>query len=93
MTYLEKARQFQLEDPYKAVFDKYVNAINIFWSTDIQEYMNNGFPNLAEAINESEKRIDQIWGLKPLEDFRKEMFRFYKLHEKVFDLYQYGDEE
>ena len=80
-------------DKYKEIFDKAVFSINKFWSADIQNFMNNEFLSLAEAIDESEKRLDQAWGVKPLADFRRELFKFYKLHEKVFDLYKGGDEE
>ena len=95
MTYIEKARQLKLNNSnsYKAVFDHYVTAINGFWSADIQAYMKNEFPSFAEAINESERNLDRFWGVKPLADFKKEMYRFYKLHEKIFELYKYGDEE
>ena len=89
----KKTEKLWQDDKYKDVFDKVIFSINKFWSADIQKFMNNEFLSLAEAIDESENRIDEIWGFKPLADFEKEMFRFYKLHEKVFDLYKNGEEE
>ena len=97
MSYLEKARVFlnsknepsQLwqGDQYKIIFDKCAAAINEFWSADIQRFMNDICPDLKNKIDISERTLDQLWGLKSLEEFRKELSKFYQLHQAVKKMY------
>ena len=89
----KKSEKLWQDNKYKDVFDNVVLSINKFWSADIHRFMNSEFPSLAEAINETEKKIDQAWDIKPLADFRSELSKFYRLHKKVFDLYKYSDED
>jgi hypothetical protein len=70
-------------DEYKVMFDKAAAGINDFWSADIQQFMKDNCPDLARQIDESEARLDQLWGEAPLEIFRTELVRFYNLHRIV----------
>ncbi len=75
-------------DEYKKLFDKCAAAINKFWNHDIHRYMKRDCPALSREIDESEARLDQLWGNAPLDKFRQELVKFYKLHEEIFKRYE-----
>ncbi len=74
-------------DEYKKLFDKCSITINEFWEGDCHRFMKKYCPDIARQINESEARIDQLWGNASLIEYQQELYRFYKLHEKVY--YEY----
>jgi len=94
MAYVDKARQMrEIDSPwqgdeYKEMFDKCMAVISTYWNDDLQEYMKKNLPDIVEQVNESEKNINKLWGNAPLQEFRTELIRFYKLHEKVRDEYK-----
>lgn len=90
MPYIDKVRQIKEPahslwqgDEYKALFDKCMTAICTFWTGKLQDYMNKELPDIARQVDESESRLDQLWGEAPLDEYRQELIRFYRLHEAV----------
>jgi len=75
-------------DEYKKLFDKCTAAINKFWSGEINEFMKKHHPDLAREIDESEKRLDELWGNVPLAEYRQELVKFYKLYEQACKNYE-----
>ena len=75
------------DDDYKAMFDKATSAINEWYTADMHCYIKENLPDIARQIDESESRLDQLWGEAPLDEYRKELVKFYKLHERVYIKY------
>ena len=75
-------------DEYKALFDNCVARINKFWSADIHQFGKVCYPDILRRIDESEARLDRLWGNASLNEFEKELERFYTLHQVVEDLYK-----
>ena len=71
-------------DDYKAMFDKATSAINEWYTAEIHSFVKESFPDIARQIDESESRLNQLWGEAPLDEYRQELIRFYKLHEKAY---------
>ncbi len=92
MGYVDHARQMRgslwQDDEYKIVFDKAVKAINQFWDDKLTNYLYDECPEITKQIDESDKRLNRLWGKSSIEDFRSELVRFYKLHEWVYKQYK-----
>ncbi len=83
----ERSANDQIEatmDPYHEMFQKCAAEINKFYTPDLHYFIRDHLPGLYQSITETEKKIDQLWGIEPLAEFRKELIIFYKLHEKAY---------
>ncbi len=74
-------------DPYHEMFQKCVTEISKFYSPVQYYFIEDHYPELNQRITEVEKNIDQLWGIIPLAEFRKELIVYYKLHEKAYQLF------
>ena len=90
MSYLEIVKKVRNDestlwqgDEYKIYFDEAVNSINSYWTSDLQEFMREQLPDLARLIEESESRINRLWGKASLSEYREELTHFRRLHEIV----------
>jgi len=75
-------------DPYKVLFDKAIAELNKDYPADVLTFIKNYHKQLYDAIDESEKKLDQLWGEAPIDEFREELKTFYKLNRKAVRIYQ-----
>ncbi len=75
-------------DEYEIIFGKCAKSINEFWNDDVGRYYNEHCRGLQLRINQVEESIEKLWGKAPLPEFRKELVKFYKLHQLAYSEYQ-----
>lgn len=97
MSYLQMVKEWRKKkdciqsgeaDPYKALFDKEIAKLNMDYPTDVLNFIKKHHKQLHEAINESEKRFDRLWGEAPIDEFREELLKFCNLNRKAVKLYR-----
>lgn len=90
MGYVDHARDMKgtwENDEYKLIFDKAVIAVNKFWDDKLSDYLYDERPDMVKLINASDERLERLWGKASVAEFRQELIRFYKLHQKVYNDY------
>ena len=99
MSYLQKAKEWKNEysckkqkekDSYKTLFDKATAELNKDYPTGVLSFIKKRHSQLNEAINESERKLDLLWGNAPVDDFREELKTFYRLNRKAVKIYREG---
>jgi hypothetical protein len=98
MSYLQRAKEWVIEngyrskeaDPYKTLFDKAAAELNKDYPANVLTFIKKNHNKLNDAINTSERKLDQLWGKAPVDEFREELKTFYKLNLKAVKLYREG---
>lgn len=71
------------QDAYNDLFQKCADAINNFYSVELHSYIRDELLEIKKQIDTVEKNLDLLWDTVSLVDFRKELIKFYKLHEEA----------
>jgi hypothetical protein len=96
MSYLQKAKEWEIKsgyrskeaDPYKTLFDEATAELNKDYPAEVLPFIKKNHSKLNDAINTSERKLDQLWDKAPIEEFREELKTFYKLNLKSVKLYR-----
>lgn len=75
-------------DKHKELFDKATAALNKNYPEGVISFIKKEHNHLNEAINDSERKLDLLWGKTPVDDFREELKTFYKLNLQAVNLYR-----
>jgi hypothetical protein len=86
------------EDPFEGLFKKAVGAISRRYRAGNIEYIREHHRSLYEQTDQAEDQLNEVWkaGLKgeaTLEEFRGTLIKWYSLHIKGIEIYEWRREQ
>ena len=86
------------EDPFEVLFKKALDGISRRYKAGTIEYIREHHRSLYEQTDQAEDQLNEVWkaGLKgeaTLEEFRGTLIKWYSLHIKGIEIYEWRREQ